>query len=144
MQGESILYMCWRASLLLLSISPSASASLRAQFSRQVARLAERWGSASGAERQDERGAHNLDREFAYLALIFFLIGIRIESLKKFIIFMKLEVRSISFRSGTAPCHPAHPAHLAQIHPDIHPRLDPLKAGVHDADELQRREYPPR
>ena len=37
-----------------------------------------------------------------------------------------------------------HPPLLAQIHPDIHPRLDPLEAGIHDADELQRREDPPR
>jgi len=37
-----------------------------------------------------------------------------------------------------------HPPLLAQLHPDIHTRLDPLEAGIHDADELQRRESPPR
>ncbi|MFZ2472305.1 MAG: hypothetical protein WAW52_10245 [Methanothrix sp.] len=31
-----------------------------------------------------------------------------------------------------------HPPLLAQIHPDIHPWLDPLEVGIHDADELQR------
>jgi len=33
---------------------------------------------------------------------------------------------------------------LAQVHPDIHPRLDPLEAGVHDAQQLQSGEGPPR
>lgn len=37
-----------------------------------------------------------------------------------------------------------HPPFLAQLHPDIHPRLDPLEADIHDTDELQRREGPPR
>lgn len=33
---------------------------------------------------------------------------------------------------------------IALIHPDIHSQLDPLEAGVCDADELQRGEGPPR
>jgi hypothetical protein len=37
-----------------------------------------------------------------------------------------------------------HPPLLAQIHPDIHPRLDPLEPRIHDAHQLQRRELPPR
>ena len=37
-----------------------------------------------------------------------------------------------------------HPPLLAQLHPNIHPRLDPLEAGIHDAQQLQRRENPPR
>jgi hypothetical protein len=38
-----------------------------------------------------------------------------------------------------APGRPLEPSSA-----DIHPRLDPLEAGVHDADELRRRENPPR
>lgn len=39
--------------------------------------------------------------------------------------------------------HLRHPPLIAQVHTYIHLRLDPPEAGVHDADELQRRERPP-
>ena len=48
----------------------------------------------------------------------------------------------ISSLSSSQPLR--HLPLLTQVHPDIYPRLDPLEAGVHDAQQLQGGEGPPR
>lgn len=48
----------------------------------------------------------------------------------------------ISSLSSSQPLR--HLPLLTQVHPDIYPRLDPLEAGVHDAQQFQRREDPPQ
>jgi len=57
----------------------------------------------------------------------------------------KISVVSDRRRQGIHPSFPSRCRdELSQIHPDIHPRLDPLESGIHDADEMKCGEGPPR